>query len=364
MEKNHTGPEDDYRAKRQAQKEYAQESDRLRRERDTKLASLWEEREAYMKLASKHAGNLGLVYIAERNDYIKLVSGVELPPPPPILDPPKEPEPAPPPPKPATVEHGGTINNFMLKHFHWFLALPVGAFVGYGLASLLGLSLARDPILILAGIVIGCSVIVGMKILFWHLWHFVGKQTGLGQAKWHHAGIASVITILLVAAEVFLGGFALVLYSQKTLVQGQEPLSPIIATGLAIAVSTAIVLISAVTGYKSGFRDQDERDHQEALYKQTLQHHQALENFKAQVYAKAQADYATELKKHEENREKHLAQYREENEKFDNYKQLPEYQTLLQCISYIGSIDFLIENHERLQTNTSISRGHGQKYVL
>lgn len=363
MDKEETRPEHDYRAKKQAQKDYAQETERLRRQRDTKIAELWQEREKYMKLAANHAGNIGLVYAAEQNDYIKLVAGVELPPPPPPVEPPTAPEPAPPPPRPATAEQHGRLSGFMLKHLHWILAIPVGMFVGYGLASLLGLSLSRDPIFIAIGVVIGCSVILGMKVLFWHLWHFVGRKAGLQEATFLQYTLATLITILLVAAEVFLGGFALVLFSQRTLVQGQEPLSPLIATSLAIAVSTAIVLISAVTGYKSGYRDQDDRDHQETLYKQAVKHHQELEEHKSKLYAKAQEEYQLQVKKLEQARDLQLASYREENEKFDNYKQLPDYQALLQCIGWIKSIDVLIEAQEKQQTNTSISRGHGIRYL-
>src|SRR5262245_4496016 len=109
------------------------------RAQDSKLDAMLEEREHCMKAACDHAGAIGLVYNAGENNYYRIAAEEEKVEMPPTPEPPAPPKVASPPRLGHEARQRAGKRSKFLDYLGWFLSIPVGVFVGYGLATLTGL---------------------------------------------------------------------------------------------------------------------------------------------------------------------------------------------------------------------------------
>src|SRR5688500_13548045 len=72
-------PAHQYEAKKQNLRQLDDETRKGVAELQAQIQAMRDEREAAMKTAATHAGNLGFVYNADTNEYIKVVSGIKEP---------------------------------------------------------------------------------------------------------------------------------------------------------------------------------------------------------------------------------------------------------------------------------------------
>ncbi|MCW5938584.1 MAG: cell envelope integrity protein TolA [Fimbriimonadaceae bacterium] len=329
-----------------------------------RLEQLKADREESMHAASTHAGKLGFVYRAETNDYIRMVSGAEVPvaPPRPIA-PPVPAAPQPPQVKPLGARSKSWWSKTM-DALHWLLAVPVGAFIGYGLGKLAGLITAREPYWFWLAIVLGVSLIVGLKLLLGKLWYGFGHKKSMERLKWYDVPLGLFATFTLIGLEAWLGGQALALYSRQNAMNSGEVLSFFVAFPMAIAISVGILLYSAVKGYQDGQAGLSEAELEERAHQRAEKIHRAEAERIDRQHQADLAAWSEEKQRHEAANEAAKRQFEAEKEEFDSVRKLPEYQALLGYVGRVSTLNILIEETKQDLDNYSISRGHGQKSVL
>ena len=277
----------------------------------------------------------------------------------------------------------------------WLASVFVGLFVGYGLFRLVGGNEKRSPGEFYVALAIGVGVIVGIKLLMDVLWGRAGRLRAQGERHGAYLGLASGISVLMLAVEAFLGGKALEIYTNKTHYGGQGGLSIWLCVLLATGISTATLLLSGVVGYQKGERSLTTEDLETRRHAEERAAHVALVNDLKADHERNVAEWEaervrlTEIQEAERQwnrdavadaREAHtarLAQYeewvrrrmethdegvknREERMKhYESLRTLPEFQELCKYISVVGSLNVRIKELESKDTGVAIGRGRG-----
>lgn len=351
-------PSAQYEATQAARRDPERESNRRKQKQEEELERLQAEHEECMKHASTHAGAIGLVYVAESNTYTKYVADIERPvvPPPPLR--PDLPEPV----KkqvPNTLSRGlSRFKEFLLNDSHYFLAIFPGLFIGFGLLTLTGLPYQRDTYLLVVGLLIGVAVLLGMKLLFYHMWRALGQSRTKGDLNYVVTALTGLFTAFLVAMEATLGGVALVEFSKKVSFGNTATLSPAIAIPVALAISAPIVLLSAVRGWQEGKESLEPSTRHLLAERVEETNFLALQSHIEDKYKVKLSDWEVERLRHEGDREKLIAAYEAQKDELEQYRKLPDYRALMQYISRINVIRKLLDEAQRKKTNDSISRGH------
>lgn len=342
--------------------DYAVETDNKLKSMQNRLDSLYQERESCMLNAADHAGNIGLVYRAESNDFYRIVNADERPPLPPRPERPALPDPVA---HPRTMEsrtnHGGSL---AIEILIWALVVPVGAYIGYGLGTLAGLPMQRYPALLWVAIGIGMGAIAGMKALFHVLWKSQGRLKKIGEQTTAGFWGAMVLTALMCATEASLGGVALRLYSERTSFDASDALPYPTAVLLAVAVSTATLIVSAVKAYHDGQVNLSVEDQARAQYQKDVRERQEQLEHLEQRHKIAVQDWEQSVAVLDARHQKQVEMYESDKDEFSNYKKLPDYQALLKYIGRINVLTVQIEEAKSAKDNYAISRGHGKASVL
>ncbi len=356
-------PSQQYQRTLENRRAYEKESQRRKDQFDTRILKLIEDREECMMMASNHAGAIGLIYIAETNTYSKYVSDIERPP---VIPPPNRPEI--PEPKKRTLP--SSVSTFISKFKKWFLhdahyilAIFPGLFVGFGLVILTGLPYQRIPGILPLGLLIGCAVLLGLKILLYHFWHQVGSMKAVRAESTLTTTLLAFLSLLLIFAEVALGATALMKFSEQTAITASERMNFWIAFLVAMAISSPIVLVSAVIGWKDGSQAMSPSSTETLRDKIDQEHHLAIQNHIESTYNVKLSDWEKSLLRHEDETRKLLEKYELQKAELESYRKLPDYQALMKFIGRIGVLTKIIDESKEMKGSESISRGFNKASV-
>jgi len=356
-------PEDDFSRKKAILDRYDEETASRRLSHEAKLAQDIEEREQCMKHASDHAGAIGLVYDAVGNNYYRIASEIEQPEEPAMPEPPAPPALSPTPRMKDVVRQGNGKTSKWLDGISWVLSIPIGIFVGYGLVTLTGLPIQRQPIYMWAGCLIGVAAILALKLLFDRLWRHVGKEKAMGHPIVGLVLFSGALTLALTMVEAWLGAQALVIYSHRVAFDEKDALQLGTAFPLAIAISTATLLLSAVAGYIKGTETLSEHDEE-------IREYEFLTRQNEKENERRQAQHREEIRRWEEQKQALNTQHQDqltrmdaEKEEMDNYRKSADFQALLKYIGRINSLNVIIEEQEAKMKSDRISRGY-EKAVI
>lgn len=355
---SYTHPGEEYRKTRQRQRDWSRLTEEEKQNYRQRIDELKKELNDARMAAATHAGKLGFVYRPETNDYVRMVSGAVLPPP---VERPSLPAYEKPPTYTAPKPVGQQVKTgwkAIAATAHWWLAMPIGAFIGYGLGKLAGLITDRAPYWFWLSLLLGISLIFGMKLLLGICWRLLGRKKALGDLQRMDVPLAATFTTVILALEGWLGGQAFALYSRQAGMSPEEYLDPRIAFQMAIAVSIGVVLFSAFKGYEQGQNGITEADleqrHRDAEAEWVKKENERREREYARLLAEYEEKKARAQQKEDTNRQA----YDQEQEEFNSYRKMPEYQALLGYLGLIPTLIMNIEDLEREATNLSISRGH------
>lgn len=351
-------PEEEYARKKGLVNRHDEESAARKRSFEEKLERDKAEREVCMKNAADHAGAIGLVYSASDNNYYRIVSDIE------EVAPPVAPEPPTPPQLPAMprardiVRSSAARSSKVMDVLGWVLSIPVGLFVGYGLASLTGLPIQRQPIYLVVGILVGIAAIIAIKLVFDKFWKHVGREKAMNRPYLWSAALATFITLFLVFVEAWLGAQALVMYSKRVVFDQNDALSQSTALPLAIAVSTATLLLSAISGFVKGADSLSEHDEEMRDYDLQVKAHDKEVERQQAVY-RDQLSRWEQLKNEQKSaHEEQLSRMEIEKQEMDHYRKSADFQALLKYIGRINTLNVIIEESETSAKGDRISRGY------
>lgn len=449
---------DDNRETKRKQREYFQESDAIKQDFQKKLEELRAQRLELRLNAAAFAGKLGLIYHPETNSYVRPVIPDDFPtlPPPALLipaekvleetavegvnsqpstpsqvgaadslaSPPstdnlssqpvatsatelefKRPE-RPLPEMPSEEEYRPSVGERLGALVSWAIVVPIGVFIGYGLDKLLDLSKVNFtrmtgnwPLFIIM-VLIGLSMLVGLKFLFETLWKTYGEATQFGNLTWWQKLGYILFTAALALAEVFLTFTAFQVYLRATTLDGALPVDQFALFAASTVVAAPCLLYSAVAGYRKGRRthlksELDKRilqikeeeyrelkkqyEEEELKVKREKQLEKDSENAirqKQQELALQRIEYEKQVqdtwkeqqlalfKRRSELSEEGLSKQDQTHDKFEGVRKEPDFISLNQCIGAIESLTQEMNELEQRMTNVSISRGHGARYVL
>jgi hypothetical protein len=347
-----------------------------------------------MKNAATHAGNLGFVYKADTNEYIRVVSGVQ------------EPE-LPEPPTPLVLDREAfdaaadkiaaaekEARAEMEKREEpseglpadgekwyrsipeWAIAVLVGTFIGYGLGKITGLPIDQQPAMLGLFLTLGAGVIIGLKLLLHKMWEEYGRSVRRQTASKWLAGLFTTLTIAFCAAEAALGANALVTYSRRVSFTAEDALSFWIALLIAGAISTPILLFSAFKGFGKGVRTltvEDERvrieaasaarqrvvDENLAIRKESASRQLEMleKQFEADLAAKQQV-HELRMQEYQAECNRRREDYEREKQEFEHYKTAPDNEALRSYIGLIDALNLQIAEAEKQLTSYKIGRGY------
>ena len=387
-------PAHQYEAKKQNLRQLDDETRKGVAELQAQIQAMRDEREAAMKAAATHAGNLGFVYNADTNEYIKVASGLkepEMPEAPPALvldqsqfeaasakieqaerDAADEME--------KRIQPDPTLPSENEKWYRtipeWTIAVLVGTFIGYGLGKITGLPIDQQPIMLGLFLTLGAGVIIGLKLLLHKMWEEYGRSVRRQSASKWLLALFTGLTAVFCAAEAALGANALVTYSRRVSFTAEDALTFWIAILIAGAISTPILLFSAFKGYGKGVRTltaEDERarletiqnDHRrivdENLQIRKESARKQLEllerQFEADLAAKQDA-HAMRMREYEAECARRRDDYEKEKREFEHYKTAPDYEALLTYVGRVSALNTQIADAEKRLTSYKISRGY------
>lgn len=323
--------------------------------REQRLEALKEEREQCRKDACNHAGNLGLVYRAETNDYVRMVATTDAPP---LRSEPIEaPEPLAPPAPTSVLAKMGVRRSDRVELALWFFALVIGSFVGVGLVTLAGFNVYRQPWTWVAAPILGFTVMASLKLFLTWLWELMGRRDQLEGTNGKRLALAFGVTVLLCALEAWLGAQALILYSQRMAFEASEALSPATAFPIAVAVSTALLAAVSIRAYSNAPHSITDREIEESERRRALEredeHWKKLETHRQERYRRS-------IERQSRLDEEAAKRYEEERQEFQQFKKQPDFVTLLKYIGRIGAINVQIAEEEKTLQSYKISRGFGR----
>lgn len=455
---------DDYRDKRSRQQAYLVESESLRRQWQDKLAALQTEREQAMLRASDHAGNIGLVYRAEINWFSRVIISDEMPQLPQLPEfslsgelakrfgteapdpedagaasedaandgdqtdegaiekpesakglvdrlsrlvpkpravpaPPQRPQ-LPKAPVPRANDSKWHRASFWKSLVSWLLSSLVGLFVGFGLLKITQINY-EDPEMQFAKwlmFALGMAAILSMKLFLDVAWYEVGRRKALGALDWQFRSLMTLLSSVVIGVEAALGGQAMIQFTRSISLRGG--MHPLVAMGLAVAVTTATLLFSATLGFQKGQRGVTQEDVETNVFRHELEQHrktieemeklydeevarwrestrmerevsekvqsiklealELLRDTQQQVVERWKGEVAARVDLHNEGRENHEQRIAE----YQAFRNLPDFQALCKYISVIEALNVRIAEMKKLMDNESISRGHQQKNVI
>ncbi|MGI8924462.1 MAG: hypothetical protein ACR2HJ_10565 [Fimbriimonadales bacterium] len=363
------------------------------------IAALQSERENCMKAAATHAGNLGMVYRADTNEYVRMRSGVPLP---------EMPEP------PATLpdddaaigkalaavdqverdaledlDKQAAANGFETppENTKWYRAIPewligavVGVFIGYGLGKITGLPVDQQPVLLGVFLVLGAGVIIGLKLFLHKIWEEYARAKRREASSPGMLIFYTALTAIFCLAEASLGGYAIVTYSKRVAFRQEDAVPYWMALLIAIAISTPILLYSAFKGHGQGIRSltlEDERLRVEALnakrqritderlrtQREAAQRRAALveENYRSDQQRRLEARNKA-AQEHDAECARRREECDKEREQFEYYKTAPDFEALLGYIGRISALNIRIEEESKHLTSFKIGRGYERAF--
>lgn len=444
-----------YDQTRTLRSQYQQGTEAIRSEFIGKLSVLVQERKDARALASLHAGNIGLIYHAKTNTFARVVIMDDLPeylgrptyegpepadsgkyldddiieaefsedsaglsegettpsepqkgqaPHEHVNEVPRRPEaparPKPPPPGPLDATWKKHSN--WKSGFAWFFAVFIGCFVGFGLLKVTGLPYQRgaDVFNFVLFMLLGVGTIGGMKLAFDAKWYEYGRQRALGSLTQSYSFLCFGLSATFVAVEAFLGGFALVKYTEAASFEnkGGEPI--LLMTILALAVSFPNLTYSGYIAFQKGQRSLTDEDLLRRQYELELaDHHKTIAELEGIHEERLQAWRQIEARKDELSKKLHdqslaalddrqvahtealerwrsslttttdshdtgLADRENRVSTMESYKREPDYQALCQAIGMVETLSVQIEEVRRAYTNEMISRGYGKQTVI
>jgi len=363
------------RQKRTFANETAEGRQRIQEEIDQLVALRYQTR----MRAADTAGLLGLRYLAETNSYVHLIPAEEdlvllpetVPPPVPI---PREAgavtkeKPLPQPRKATQVSRWMKGFDILL----WAFLPIVGAFVGLGLASLAGLPWRNDAAIQLLAVVMGISVVGGLKILIATVWRHVGHLQALGRPIWWPAIAAVLITVGGCILDATLGARALHTYMTMREWSGTTVPDFLQLFLLALAITTPLLLGAGALSYMKGLREPNEEEKDAARYERELAAYEAEVARIASERRRVEEEHHAALARH--SHELHQKECQASQDKFntlsairdqnlaewEELKSEPNFKCLQGLISQIDVLSMEIEVREQKLKSYNISRGYQQ----
>lgn len=338
------------REKATRRRDHVNETEQEVRRRQAEITSLRDKRhEARMALCGR-LGDFGFAYEAESHSIVRLS----------LLAPPEPAAEAPV--MPAVIEPFDPANygvedpekheksSRLLKGLDvvsWIAVPFLGAFVGYSIGLLAGLSVkASLPIAVLA-MVFGCALLSAMKASLYSTMYVASRRAAAaGHRGWMVS--AFVVSCLLILAEAGLGSVAIVRYSQDRALRPDEVLPWGAAMLIALCFSTPVLVTSLAKGAFDGssYDDRIGRARREA----ERYHKDRADAVRAQEEALRQRDAAAR-KRHEDA----LAAFHEADEKNRNDDR---WKSAMSLYGAIGALNKEIDDREARLTDYEISRGH------
>jgi hypothetical protein len=387
-------PAQQYEAKKQNLAQLDEETRKGVAELQAHIQALRDEREGAMKAAATHAGNLGFVYNADTNEYVRVVSGLkepEMPETPPVLELDRtqfdaaaakieqaerdaaselekriQPDP--------TLPKGG--EKWYRSIPEWTIAVLVGTFIGYGLGKITGLPIDQQPIMLGLFLTLGAGVIIGLKLLLHKMWEEYGRSVRRQSASKWLLALFTGLTTVFCAAEAALGANALVTYSRRVSFTAEDALSFWIALLIAGAISTPILLYSAFKGYGKGVRTMTAEDERVKLEAAEAEHRRVVDEqlqirkesarkqlellerqFEA-VLTIRQETHASRMREYEAECARRRDDYEKEKREFEHYKTAPDYEALLSYVGRVSALNAQIADAEKRLTSYKIGRGY------
>lgn len=292
------------------------------------------------------------------------------------------------PPAPPDLEYPKTASRPLIdvrsmlttisSNWDYFLSIFVALFVGYGLGTLAGFNMNRFSLQQILAYSTGFAVIYGLKMLLRKMYYPIGRHRELRLRFSAFSFIAiSILSLVLIILEAFLGANALVQYSIRASFEKSDQISLWIAFPIAMVVTWPLVLISAFKGYQEGResitqqelrQQQAEREDEERkkeqergwqLAEQESKHRREqdaerlkLEREKVQKY-QSFLDEWRELK-----REEIEARASEVADKTARIYNHPDYSTLLECVALIEIKKIEVTDKSKSINRYKISRGY------
>jgi hypothetical protein len=169
---------------------------------------------------------------------------------------------------------------------------------------------------------------------------------------------AFVLTAALVFVEAWLGAQALVIYSKRVVFDVADALQMGTALPLAIAISTATLLISAASGFIKGSESLTEQDEEMKEHELQMRAHE-------QEVKRQQDEYRDSLTRWESDKQgrvlahqERLARMEAEKQEMDHYRKSPDFQALLKYIGRINTLNLIITEEEEKMKGDRIARGY------
>jgi hypothetical protein len=387
-------PAQQYEAKKQNLAQLDEETRKGVAELQAQLQGLRDEREGAMKAAATHAGNLGFVYDADTNEYVRVVSGLkepEMPEAPPVLELDRAQFDA----AAAKIEQAErdaaaelekrlqpdpTLPKDGEKWYRsipeWTIAVLVGTFIGYGLGRITGLPIDQQPVMLGLFLTLGAGVIIGLKLLLHKMWEEYGRSVRRQTASKWLLALFTGLTTAFCAAEAALGANALVTYSRRVSFTAEDALSFWIALLIAGAISTPILLYSAFKGYGKGVRTMTAEDERVKLEAAEAEHRRVVDEqlqirkesarkqlellerqFEADLTMQRET-HASRMREYEAECARRRDDYEREKREFEHYKTAPDYEALLSYVGRVSALNAQIADAEKRLTSYKIGRGY------
>ena len=181
--------------------------------------------------ASKQAGIVGLIYDPGKNCW-------KLPDDPAFV--------------PITENNTDPNSNYRIASY--VISVLIGGFVGNSLFSLLGISkkTLEGNVSFWFMIFVGVAIMLSFKLLLETIWKGVGKAVKLKEMSWKKYLFPIAVSLGIMLAELNLGAFALINFSIKTSFDASQHMSSQTAFLIAVAITSASIIISGVFGFQKG----------------------------------------------------------------------------------------------------------------
>jgi hypothetical protein len=373
---------DDPRAKRDGhyarvngfKEETRRQTDALRKE----LSDLKEKRRELRMSAASTAGMIGLRYLPETNEYVRMVRSVEQE----IVLPEVVAKPEPLAPEQVPVEKSETrpvIGELKPAGARWLLfgdillwvfALFVGYFIGLGLVTIAGMNWKAEPFLHIPAFFVGVSVVAALKLLVSQAWRLVGQAQALSRKYAWRIVLALLVTVGGCGLDAHLGASALRKYMEDRAFDATSVPDYWQLLLLALAITSPLLLASGFFAYEKAHREPSREEREHARHEREAERREAERRarlakqeaekakHRAALQNKLDGDHASQVdlanKKYEELK-------RIDGERsidWEEYRNNAEYKCLQGLIGQIHVLTVEISEKERELTSYRISRGY------